>query len=59
MVQYERPVCPKCRKPTQFLLLKGKRDRKFQCVDCEGDDPLKSQKIARLLTGELGRSETT
>ena len=53
MAQTERPVCPKCHKPMQFLLVKGKRDRKFQCIDCEGDDPLYSPDVARLLTGEL------
>ena len=53
MAQAERPVCPECRKPMQFLLVKGKRDRKFQCIDCEGDDPLSSPDVARLLTGEL------
>ena len=46
------PVCPSCRKPMQFLLAKT-GGRKFQCLDCEGDDPLRSAEISKLLTGEL------
>jgi len=47
------PVCPKCRKPKRFLLNKATGGRKFQCLDCDGEDPLKSPEIAKLLTGEL------
>jgi hypothetical protein len=41
------------------LALQKNGGRKLQCLYCEGDDPLKSPEIARLLTGELGQSETT
>jgi len=46
------PSCPKCRKPMRFLLHKT-GGRKFQCLDCDEEDPLKSRGVARLLTGEL------
>jgi hypothetical protein len=44
--------CPKCRKPMQFLLRKT-GGRVFQCLDCDGEDPLRSADVAKLLTGEL------
>jgi hypothetical protein len=53
MTQGERHICPRCHKPMQFLLVRGKRGRKFQCLDCEGDDPLRSPDVAKLFTGEL------
>jgi hypothetical protein len=46
------PDCPKCRKPMKFLLVKT-GGRKFQCLDCQGDDPMKSSEVAKLLKGEL------
>lgn len=46
------PTCPKCEKPMRFLLHK-KGGRKFQCLDCAGDDPLRSPELAKLLSGEL------
>lgn len=46
------PICPKCRKPMQFLLWKT-GGRKFQCLDCDGGDPLRSSEVAKLLAGEL------
>jgi hypothetical protein len=27
--------------------------RKFQCIDCDSDDPLRSPEVYKLLTGEL------
>jgi hypothetical protein len=36
----------------QFLLRKT-GGRKFQCLDCDGDDPLRSAEVAKLLTGQL------
>jgi hypothetical protein len=47
------PTCPKCRKPMQFLLRRNIGGRKFQCLDCDGDDPLQSTAVAKLLEGEL------
>jgi hypothetical protein len=43
----------KCRKPMQFLLRKNIGGRKFQCLYCEGDDPMRSPEVAKLVTGEL------
>jgi hypothetical protein len=41
------PICPKCAKPMRFLLKKT-GGRTF-----DGDDPLRSADVAKLLTGEL------
>jgi len=46
------PTCPKCRKAMRFLLKKT-GGRKFQCIDCDGGDPLRSPEVSKLLTGEL------
>jgi hypothetical protein len=35
-----------------FLIAKT-GGRKFQCLDRDGDDPLRSSDVAKLLTGEL------
>ena len=45
-------ACPRCHKPMRLALAKT-GGRKLMCLDCEGDDPLKSSEVARLLTGEL------
>ena len=57
MIRSERPVCPQCHKPMRSVIVEGKHDRKFQCLDCEGEDPLYAPKIARLLAGELRPEE--
>jgi hypothetical protein len=49
----EKSICPNCKKPMRLALVKGLPGRKFQCLDCEGEDPLRSSKIARLLNGDL------
>jgi hypothetical protein len=46
------PICPKCRNPMRYLLKKT-GGRKFRCIDCDGDDPLRSPEVSKLLTGEL------
>jgi hypothetical protein len=46
------PLCPKCRKAMHFLLRKT-GGRKFQCLDCDGGDPLRSPEVAKLLSSEL------
>lgn len=46
------PTCPKCRKPKHFVLVKT-RGRKFRCLNCDSDDPLRSPDVIKLLTGEL------
>jgi hypothetical protein len=47
------PSCPKCRNPMHFLLRKNIGGRKFQCLECNGGDPLHSVEVAKLLEGEL------
>jgi hypothetical protein len=53
MGQAERPTCPDC---GQFLILAlppgGKGKRTFQCFDCDGPDPLKTEKATGWLKGE-------
>jgi hypothetical protein len=46
------PRCPKCKKPMRFVLVKT-GGRKFRCLECEGEDPLKSLEVAKLPTGSL------
>jgi hypothetical protein len=36
----------------------GKRPRTFQCLDCEGPDPIKSPHATGWLAGELGRTKS-
>jgi hypothetical protein len=36
----------------RFMLVKT-GGRKFRCIDCDGDDPLRSSDIAKLLAGGL------
>jgi len=43
------PICPQCQKPLRLLLQKGSQGRKYQCIDCEGIDPLHSPDIGKLL----------
>jgi len=54
MGQAERPTCPHC---GAFLLLAlplgGKGLRTFQCFECDGLDPLKTEKASGWLKGEL------
>jgi hypothetical protein len=42
----------------RFLLWKT-GGRKFQCLGCDGDDPLRSPEVAKLLAGELRPLEQT
>jgi hypothetical protein len=48
------PACSKCGKPMRFVLVKT-GGRKFRCIDCDVEDPLKSPEVTKLLTGELRR----
>ncbi len=43
------PICPKCHKPMRLAIIKGVRGRKYRCIDCEGEDPLRSRGIGKLL----------
>ncbi len=45
-------ACPKCRKPMHFIVLKT-GGRKFQCVRCDGGDPMQLSDIQALIKGEL------
>jgi hypothetical protein len=47
--QREKPICQKCRKPMRLMLVKAMPGRKYQCIDCDGEDPLRSPAIGRLL----------
>jgi hypothetical protein len=42
-------LCPHCHQPLRLLLQKGSQGRKYQCIDCEGVDPLHSPDIGKLL----------
>jgi hypothetical protein len=33
----------------RLLLVKGNRPRMYRCIDCDGDDPLHSPDVGRLL----------
>jgi len=54
MGQAERPTCPHC---GAFLILAlppgGKGQRTFQCFDCDGPDPLKTEMVTGWLKSEL------
>jgi hypothetical protein len=47
--QHESPVCPKCHKPMKLMLMKAMPGRQYQCIDCDGEDPLRSADISKLL----------
>lgn len=49
MITSKPPTCPKCHQPMRLKLVKGTRGRKYQCIDCEGEDPLHSRDISKLL----------
>ena len=54
MGQAERPTCPHC---GELLILAlppgGKGQRTFQCFDCDGPDPLKTERVTGWLKSEL------
>jgi hypothetical protein len=45
----ERPICQKCHKLMRLLLVKGDRPRMYRCIDCDGEDPLHSPDVGKLL----------
>ncbi len=54
MGQAERPTCPHCGAyQTLALPPGGKGKRTFQCFDCDGPDPLTTEKTMGWLKGEL------
>jgi hypothetical protein len=40
------PTCPKCLKPMRFTPVKT-GGRKFRCMDCAGEEPLRSSEVAK------------
>ena len=48
----QTPTCPKCLKPMRFIVLET-GGRKFQCVQCDGVDPMRLSDIQALIEGEL------
>ncbi len=42
-------VCPRCHQPLRPMLQKGAKGRKYRCIDCEGEDPLHSTEVSKLL----------
>jgi hypothetical protein len=54
MGQTDRPTCPQCgTKLTMALAPDGKGQRKPQCLDCDGPDPLKTTKVTGWLKSDL------
>jgi len=45
-------TCPKCSKAMHFIVLET-GGRKFQCVQCDGVDPMRLSDIQALIKGEL------
>ena len=48
-VSTRKPDLSKCHKPLKLLLMKAMPGRKDQCIDCDGEDPLRSPDISKLL----------
>ena len=56
-MKQSQPFCEKCTKPMTFALPPGgRRRRAWQCLDCEGPDPLKSTDVMGWIKGLLGDS---
>ena len=54
MGQTDRPVCPHCGAALILALPPGGNGpRTLQCLDCDGPDPLKTDKTTGWLKGEL------
>ena len=54
MGQAERPTCPNCGAHLILALPPdGNGQRRFQCFDCDGPDPLKTERAAGWLKSEL------
>jgi hypothetical protein len=56
MGQAQRPTCPDCGAYLTLALPSGADGpRTFQCLDCEGPDPINSPHAIGWLAGELGK----
>jgi hypothetical protein len=54
MGQSERPTCPHCRAYLTWALPQGGNGKRtFQCLNCDGPDPMKTEKTTGWLKGEL------
>jgi hypothetical protein len=54
MGQGDHPTCPSCGAYlTPALPAGGERPRPLQCPECDGADPLKTDKVLAWLKGEL------
>jgi len=54
MGKVERPTCPNCGAHLILALPPGGKGlRAFQCFDCDGPDPLKTDQAAGWLKSEL------
>jgi hypothetical protein len=58
MGQSRRPTCPSCGAYLNLALPPGGKGRRtFQCFDCDGPDPLRSDEVIGWLQGELARKD--
>jgi hypothetical protein len=48
--------CPRCGKRLKFALSKAAPGRSYQCLDCDGGDPLQSPEVQGWLNSELAKS---
>lgn len=48
--------CPRCGKRLKEVLAKAAPDLTYQCLDCDGIDPLKTKEVSDWLNSELAKS---
>lgn len=48
--------CPRCGKRLKRPLDKAQPHKKYQCLDCDGIDPIKTQDVQGWLNSELAKS---
>ncbi len=54
MGQAEQPTCPNCGAPLVLAFPPhGEGKRTFQCFECDGPDPLKTDRVINWLKSEL------
>ena len=58
MGQAARPICPECGAPLVLVPPSdGGEKRMFQCLDCDGLDPMNTDRVIGWLNGELGSEQ--